>query len=167
MMIFKYLYLVKCLLAIICGTIIISLSVSINQRRRMKHYSQLGSMHYTLFAGIFSLLTAIFEIVKKNVQFLDSKIIIILVNDILNLIFTFVSCVILSYMTGYHSCSNKEYVQSTGIYTSSITMCREFQALGFISLILFFLYIISSIISGFLFGKDKGANARNRGYGAS
>ncbi|EMR09670.1 hypothetical protein PNEG_01860 [Pneumocystis murina B123] len=155
----KYIYIVIRILAIVIGLLILSLSVDINQQRRYKNQVQLPDMNFTLFTGLFSIITTVFEFVKASVSSFNRPI-ITLINDILNLIFTFSASIILSHITGFHSCANVDYVKNTPVFLKSKGICREFHALTFLSLILFFLYIILSIISAFFYGKIKGSNSR-------
>ncbi|KTW28175.1 hypothetical protein T552_02034 [Pneumocystis carinii B80] len=157
----KYIYIVIRILAIIVGLLILSLSIDINQQRRYKNHVQLTEMNFTLFTGLFSIITVVFEFIKSSVHVLNRPI-ITFINDILNLIFTFSASVILARITGFHSCTNDSYVRGTPVFMGSKGFCREFHALAFLSLILFFLYIILSIISALVYGKIKGSNSRLR-----
>ncbi|QSL67074.1 hypothetical protein MERGE_001461 [Pneumocystis wakefieldiae] len=104
----KYIYIIIRILAIVVGLLILSLSIDINQQRRYKNHVQLREMNFTLFTGLFSIITVVFEFIKASVPALNHPV-ITLINDILNLIFTFSASIILSHITGFGSCSNTAY----------------------------------------------------------
>ncbi|KTW29450.1 uncharacterized protein T551_02066 [Pneumocystis jirovecii RU7] len=161
----KYVYLGIRILVIIIALLLLSFSIDINERRRRNKYKPLTSVYYILFVAGFAIFTAVLQFLKGALAFLDTPL-LPLINDILNLIFTFSASIILVYITGFHSCLNTEYVKKTGVFLGSKGLCREFQSITYLLLILFYVYIISSIISGFYFGK-KGSGSRNRGYATS
>ncbi|KAG5513438.1 hypothetical protein PMAC_001502 [Pneumocystis sp. 'macacae'] len=148
----KYLYLGIRILVIIIALLLLSFSIDINERRRRNKNKPLTSIYYILFVAGFSIFTAVLEFLRSTLSFLGSPL-LPLVNDILNLIFTFSASISLVSITGFHSCLNTEYVKSTRAFSGSKGLCREFQSLTYLLLILFYVYIISSIISGFYFGK--------------
>ncbi|KAG4300622.1 hypothetical protein PCANB_003104 [Pneumocystis canis] len=157
----KYIYIVMRLFAIIVGLLLLSLSIDINQRRQHKNLKTLSSIYYVLFVGVFAIVTSILEFSKVFISFLHTPF-LPLILDVLNLIFTFSASITLVYITGLHSCANYDYVRSIKVFLVSKGMCREFQSLTYLSLILFYMYVISSIISGFYFGKKRNNGSGNR-----
>ncbi|KAG4304426.1 hypothetical protein PORY_002136 [Pneumocystis oryctolagi] len=148
----KYIYMVTRVATIIICLLLLSFSININQQRLHKNLKQLAAMNYILFVSVFSIVTSALEFLKELVSFLNAPL-LPLISDILNLIFSFVARL--------HSCSNSDYVKSVEVFLSAKGTCRKFQSLTYLSLILFYIYVISSIVSGFYFGKKRGRGSNH------